>query len=76
VVGQAISKASVLNIVDLYNDPYYNSLVDLTTTFPVSIVPVTHIEDHSIVGAYEFANIKGIKTRSSSSKAYLDAVDA
>jgi hypothetical protein len=75
-VGQAVTKAQGLNIVDLYNDPYYNSLVDLTTTFPVSIIPIHHIEETTIIGALEFANVKGITMRSKQNKAYLDTEDA
>ena len=43
VVGQAVSKRCMLNITDLYNDPYYNSVVDLITTFPVAVIPVNSI---------------------------------
>lgn len=39
-VGQSILSKRIMHINDLYNDPYYNSQVDLETTFPVAIIPV------------------------------------
>ena len=64
-----------MHINDLYNDPYYNAHVDLETTFPVAIIPVVSPVTGEVVGAYEYSNIKAIKTRTSHKRSDLDILD-
>jgi hypothetical protein len=40
IAGHALSIRKTLSIPDMYSDPYYNSIVDLITTFPVVVMPI------------------------------------
>jgi hypothetical protein len=46
----------------MYSDPYYNSIVDLITTFPVVVMPIFDDQDRPIA-IIEYTNVKNIGTR-------------
>lgn len=64
-----------MNIVDLYADDCYNSMVDLTTTFPVTLFPVFEQGSKKVIAAFEYANIKGLKSRIEDKKSHQDPTE-
>ena len=50
-------------------------MVDLSTTFPVTLFPVFEPNGEKVIAAFEFANIKGLKTRTENKKAHQDPTD-
>ena len=50
-------------------------MVDLTTTFPVTLFPVFEPGSKKVIAAFEYANIKGLKTRTEDRKAHQDPTD-
>ena len=62
VAGHAIERGLILNIPDMYNDPYFNSLIDISCSFPVVVMPI-YAENGEIVSVVEYTNIKGMARR-------------
>ena len=51
----------------MYNDPYFNSLIDISCSYPVVIMPIYN-ESNVIVSVVEYTNIKGMARRAQALK--------
>ena len=67
VAGQAILMGKSLSIPDMYNDPYFNPLIDISCSYPVVIMPIYN-ESNVIVSVVEYTNIKGMARRAQALK--------
>lgn len=56
-----------LSIPDMYNDPYFNPLIDISCSYPVVIMPIYN-ESNEIVSVVEYTNIKCIARRAEALK--------
>jgi GAF domain-containing protein len=61
IVGQAISKKTVIDVSDPNLEFCYNSRIDINTTMPILAVPIKDSFTGKILGGFEVINSKGIE---------------